>query len=138
MDNSFPTMLARDEDVEQVLTDFRDAWKRGTPVPLTQFFERLQNESPQVRESVQLLLVLHDQTLRWQMWSRQREMMGDTDASPDVPTEPSGRAPLLEVNRQKHRINQPSVRTNGATRIRRQEFKIDIDQPCFSKPCTDP
>ena len=96
MDNSFPTMSARDEDVEQVLTDFLDAWKRGSPVPLTQVFERLQNEPPQVRESVQLLLVLRDQTLRWQMWSRQREMMGDTDTTPDAPTEPSGRAPLLE------------------------------------------
>ncbi len=96
MDNSFSTMSTRDDDVEHVLTDFRDAWKRGTPVPLTQFFERLQNEPPQVRESVQLLLVLLDQTLRWQMWSRQREMMGDTNTGPGAPTEPSGRAPLLE------------------------------------------
>ncbi|GDY10572.1 hypothetical protein LBMAG52_40600 [Planctomycetia bacterium] len=96
MDNSFPTMLARDEDVEQVLTDFMDAWKRGNPAPLTPFLERIQNESPEVRESAQLLLVLRDQTLRWRMWSRQRELMGDTGTSPDAPTEPSGRAPLLE------------------------------------------
>ena len=96
MDNSFSTMSACDDDVEQVLTDFLNAWKRGNPVPLTQFFERLENEAPDVRESVQLLLVLQDQTLRWQMWSRQREMLGDTDASPGSPTEPNGRAPLLE------------------------------------------
>lgn len=89
-------MSVRDEDVEQVLADFRDAWKRGTPVPLTHFFERIQNEPREVRGAVQLLLVLHDQTLRWQMWSRQREMLGDTDATPDFSTEPSGRAPLLE------------------------------------------
>lgn len=101
MDNSFPTLFASVDAVEvdvveQVLNDFLGAWKRGNPLPLTQFFERLKNESPEVRESMQLLLVLHDQTLRWQMWSRQRELMSDTDASPDAPTEPSGRAPLLE------------------------------------------
>ena len=101
MDDSFPTLFASVDAVEvdvveQVLNDFFDAWKRGSPIPLTQFFARIQNESPQVRESMQLLLILHDQTLRWQMWSRQRTLMRDTDASPDAPTEPSGRAPLLE------------------------------------------
>lgn len=96
MDNSFPTLFASVDVVEQVLSDFQEAWKRGTPPTLTQFFERIQDESPQVRESVQLLLVLHDQNLRWEMWRRQRESLAATGNSMNSPTESSGRAPLLE------------------------------------------
>lgn len=96
MNNSFSTMFASVDVVEQVLQDFQDAWRCGNPPPLKQFFDRLRDESPQVQESVQLLLVLQDQTLRWQMWRRQREAMRDTDACLESTTEPSGRAPLLE------------------------------------------
>lgn len=96
MSNSFSTMFASADVVEQVLRDFQDAWRCGNPPTLTQFFDRIRDESPQVRESVQLLLVLQDQTLRWQMWRRQCEALRDTDTSLESPTEPSGRAPLLE------------------------------------------
>ena len=96
MDNSFHMLSPSADVVEQVLGEFQEAWKCGSPPTLTHFFERLQGEAPQVRESVQLLLILHDQTLRWQMWRRQREASAETDASPNAATEPNGQAPLLE------------------------------------------
>jgi|GEM_PF-3282612 len=92
MENSLSTVTTAVDVVEQVLKDFRDGWRLGRPAPLTQFFERIQQESPAVRESVQLLLVLHDQTLRWQMWKRQHETVAVTGAT----TDPNVRAPLLE------------------------------------------
>lgn len=93
MDNSFPTLFSSVDVVEQVLNEFQDAWKRGNPPTLSQFFERLQDESPAVRDSVQLMMVLQDQTLRWKLWKRQCESMGDTVDAPGASTE---RAPLLE------------------------------------------
>ncbi len=96
MHDSFPTLFASVDVIEKVITDFQDAWKRGEPSKLTTFFAQLEGEAPQVRESVQLLLILQDQSLRWQMWRRQRESSAETNGKPDTLTEHTDRAPLLE------------------------------------------
>ena len=129
MDSSFSTLTPEIDVVEQVLSDFQDAWKRGNPRPLTHYFERIQNESPQVRESIQLLLVLHDQTLRWQMWRRQRETLMISGAT----TEPSFRAPLLEDYVRQYSLDGglPSL----PTEIVAHEFRLRTE--CGDSPTTE-
>lgn len=96
MSDPYPTLFASDDVVEQVLNDFQSAWKRGEPASLATLFVRMQGEPESVRESVELLLLLQDQTFRWQMWKRQRIATQDTAVVSDGTVSMSQRAPLLE------------------------------------------
>lgn len=96
MGDAFSTLLASEDGAEQVLSDFQASWKRGEPISLASLFMRLQNEPEPVRESVELLLLLQDQTFRWQMWKRQRIATRDTAVVSEGTASMSMRAPLLE------------------------------------------